>query len=261
LRHVIGASVMTRSGQKRNELARFEVFRKEFHEFPLPPATVDESPDLLVKYNGQVIGLEITELFMPEYRGHERPYGTAALDGIRQRIVRDAQSLYQAETRPLLAVKVWFCTHMKHTKLRPKRSGEIAEALCDLVKEWVVLSMPDGVLTPGARIPEIWRVSVARAVSVPQWERVSPCWLGSLSMEEVQRRIDEKNVFYKAYRENCDRCWLLMVADRYNPAQAFRPTFYQDLHRHSFSYVFDRVFVLEACACHEELIELKKGEA
>jgi hypothetical protein len=82
---------MTRSRQKNKELAHLRLFRRLFQDFDLGPACVTERPDFLVNHGGHIIGIEIAELFKSKRPASKRLHSPAELEGIQQRIVRDAK--------------------------------------------------------------------------------------------------------------------------------------------------------------------------
>ncbi|OHB65236.1 MAG: hypothetical protein A2Y77_03020 [Planctomycetes bacterium RBG_13_62_9] len=69
--------------------------------------------------------------------------------------------------------------------------------------------------------------------------------MGPPNVSELQRTIDEKNTKYDVYRQKCDECWLLIAANRFNPAQGYDFTLDGCPLTHCYASRFERVFFLE----------------
>jgi len=64
-------------------------------------------------------------------------------------------------------------------------------------------------------------------------------------VSELQRTIDEKNTKYDVYRQKCEECWLLIAANKFNPAQGYDFTLDRYALTHCYGSRFERVFFLE----------------
>lgn len=239
---------MASKQQREDERAHFKLFAallaKVPGELPLRLLSHDDNPDFLASVQDQTIGIEHTELFKRRARSRKRPCKPAELEGIQQGIIRKARESYTSQGHPSVAVRVWFYPGMKHTKLATGRSGKIADELSQFVAEWVRVPHPlDQWPRPGNRIPEISHLSIHEGPS--EWVKGNPAWVRPPHVLELQQTIDEKNSKYDVYRKRCDECWLLIAADKFNPAQGYEFTRDDRALRHCYRAKFERVFFLE----------------
>jgi len=235
---------MTSERQKKDEQAHFDLFRALLGECPMRLLSHDDNPDFLVERKGRTIGIEHTELFERRKRSSRRPYTPVELEGIQKDIIRKARELYVEEGNPPVVVKVWFDPGMKRTKLARGRPEAIPDELSQFVAEWVrVAHSPDEWPRPGDRIPEISHLSIYAGYSA--WSKENPSELGPPSVSAFQGTIAEKDAKYEVYRQKCDECWLLIAADRFNPAQGFDFSQDDSSLKRVYRSRFDRVFFLE----------------
>ncbi|HSW00668.1 MAG TPA: hypothetical protein VLI39_10880 [Sedimentisphaerales bacterium] len=204
----------------------------------------DDNPDFLVECGGRTIGIEHTELFKRQTRSSERPYTPAELEGIQQKILHETKKLYIAQGGPPIVVTVWFIPGMRRTKPARGRSEGIAVELAQFITEWIrTPHSPDEWPRPGDRIPEISHLSIYEGQSA--WMKGNPAWVGPPSVSDIQKTIDEKDAKYDVYRHRCDECWLLIAANRYNPAQGFDFSRDDSSLRYGYRSRFERLFFLE----------------
>lgn len=239
---------MTCEQKKRHERAHFELFAELFPEvpggFPLRLSSHDDNPDFLVKSGDRTIGIEHTELFKRRVRSAKRPYTPAELEGIQQGIIRKAREFYASRGLPPATVTVWFYPSMKHTRFVSGRSEAMGAELSQFVAEWIrVPHLANEWPRPGDRIPEISHLSIYEGNS--SWTKGNPSLVGPPSVSELQRTIDEKNIKHDVYRQKCDECWLLIAADKFNPAQGFDFTHDGCALTYRYASRFERVFFLE----------------
>jgi hypothetical protein len=237
------------SGQKkRHERAHFELFAGLFAEIPggchLRLSCHDDNPDFLVKSGDRTIGIEHTELFKQRERSAKRPYAPVELEGIQQGIIRKAKESYTRQGLPPVTVTVWFDPSMKRIRLVSGRSKAIGAELSQFVAEWVRVPHPaDEWPRPGDRIPEISHLSIYEGHS--SWTKGDPSLVGPPDVSELQRTIDGKDAKYAVYQQKCDECWLLIAANRFNPAQGYDFTLDNSPLKHCYKSRFERVFFLE----------------
>lgn len=234
----------SRQRQKMDEREHFDLFMELLAECPVRLLRHDDHPDFLVERKGRAIGIEHTELFEERKCSSRRPHTPVELEEMQKRIVREAKDLYVAQGNPSTVVEVWFDPGMKRSKLVRGRSQAIAAELARFVAEWVCTAhSADEWARPGDRIPEIDYLSIYGRSSA--WSKKNPSELGPPSVSVFQGAIAKKDTRYDVYRLKCDECWLLIVADRFNPAQGFDFTKDDSSLRHCYRSRFDRVFFLE----------------
>ena len=95
------------SRKKQHELFLFERFAEAAKLSPEIIDSENESPDLVVRLSGEMVGIEITELFVSEVAGGA---SLQAHESTAQRIVSKAQRIYEASGPPYAHVSVLFAT-------------------------------------------------------------------------------------------------------------------------------------------------------
>jgi hypothetical protein len=248
---------MSSKQQKKDERMHLEMFRELIDGSPVRLLSHDDNPDFLVEREGRTIGIEHTEFFRRRNRTSRRPYGPAELEGIQQGIIRKAMELYTKQGNSPVSVKIWFDPGMKFTKLAPGRSEAIAVELSSFIAEWARTDpSPYAGFGPDDAIPikEIGILSITRDCWV--WSKENPALVGSPSVSQLQGIIAEKDTKYDIYRQKCDECWLLITANRFNPAQGTDLTQGDDCLRHCYTSRFGCIFFLEVG--HRELFRLNR---
>jgi len=235
---------MASERQKKDEQVHFDLFLELLGECPMRLLSHDDNPDFLVECKGRTIGIEHTRLFEKQKRSSKRPHTPVELEEMQRRIIREARDMYVAQGNPPTVVKVWFDPGMKRTKLVRGRPQAIASELARFVAEWVCTPhSADEWARPGDRIPEIDYLSIYGRNSA--WSKESPSVLGPPSVSAFQEAIVKKDTRYGVYRRKCGECWLLIVADRFNPAQGFDFSRDDSSLRYCYPSRFERIFFLE----------------
>jgi lysophospholipase L1-like esterase len=112
------------------------------------------------------------------------------------------------------------------------------------VAEWVrVPHSADERPRLGDMIPEISDLSIYGRRS--SWSKRDVALVGPLKPSEVQKTMDKRNSKYDVYRQKCHECWLIIVADRFNPAQGLDFSQDDSALTHCDRSRFERVFFLE----------------
>src|SRR3569623_3624723 len=133
--------------KKQNELFLFERFAEAAKLSPEIIDSENECPDLVVRLSGEIVGIEITELFVSEVAGGA---SLQAHESIAQRIVSKAHRIYEASGPPYAHVSVLFATGYDLGSLNRDKT---AESLAKLIWERLVLS-------------PVLRISMVRAPSL-----------------------------------------------------------------------------------------------
>jgi hypothetical protein len=249
------------SRNKQEEKYHLERFAESFSEFPDGirdyAETSADKPDLMVHALEGIIGIEHTRLFrIPDSTTNITMQEQEAL---QNRIVAKAHEAYQAAGGRAAYLCVYFDDRVP---LRPNDVPTYSDKLTDamriveaeigsgiesdfLIENWKYNQrFPNG-LPPGIRSLhfnyvskpgfELW--DVARSTAVP-----------SLTQEQIQAKIDEKEKRLDEYRNRCNqvsRCyqvWLLIVFDSSAPSSHFdTPT---EVLTTSYKSNFDRVFLM-----------------
>jgi hypothetical protein len=203
--------------QKQRERFMLECFIKAAK---LDVQIIDEreAPDFVVRANSQLVGVEVTELFI----SNDSHGSTAqAKEAISSRIATKAQHLYQAAGGSPAHITVCFAPGLN---LRNLNRDKTAEALCHFVlglnlSLWQrVDRRPEELNGP---LPD--EISLIHALGVPtfdmaHWGVARAGWVAPLVLSPVQQRIDEKAKRISKYQETISENWLLIVADAMRPS-------------------------------------------
>ena len=178
-----------------------------------------EAPDFIVRVEGKLIGVEVTELFI-SHDPSSNPM--QAQESISTRIVSTAQRLYQASGAAPAHVTVCFGPGCDLRNLNRDRT---ANALASFVRglnlaEWQRVDWQPEELNG----PLPYEVSFVHALGVPSfemahWGVARAGWVAPLAVTSLQARIDEKAKRLPAYQDTVAENWLLIVADAMKPSQ------------------------------------------
>jgi len=241
--------------KKAKEKFHFEMFQRLFTEFSLPNAGINnEHPDFLVTSSCVRLGIENTNIFKDET--FKDPFMNANKFGDQGKILKKASIICAAKKLVPLLVQVSFSS--SNLQYRRKDIERISGGLADLVvntcsenqsEEKIVLNKNNF----SGNLPEIRRIYIRKGIAGGnRWQAVSAAWVRREFSKEIQKCLDKKNPHYQRYRQFCDSCWLLIVADRAIPSQCFQTD--KNTEQYIYSSSFDRTFFLEVT--YEKLVEL-----
>ena len=181
-----------------------------------------EAPDFIIRTEGKLVGVEITELFI-SHDPASNPKQTQ--ESISTRIVLAAQRLYRASGAPPAHVRVLFRPRcdIKHVS-RDRTAKTLARFVHDL-------NLADGQSADcgpeelDGQLPD--EVAFVHALGVPSvelahWGVARAGWVAPLTAASLQARIDEKARLLARYQRNVAENWLIIVADATKPSQLLR---------------------------------------
>jgi len=91
-------------------------------------------------------------------------------------------------------------------------------------------------VTPGTANGKVW-------LNHHRWEVMEPGFVSIGFIPELQAAINKKNKKKNEYLRRCDRCWLLIVADRTKADQKFE--FTPEMQEYVYESEFEKTFFLE----------------
>ncbi len=227
--------------KKQHELFLFERFAEAAKLSVEIMDSVNECPDLVVRLSGELVGIEITELFVSEAAGGA---SLQARESIAQRIVAKAQRIYEASGPPYAHVSVLFATGYDLGSLN---RDETAETLAQFVRSTG--------LTEGRHVQ--WQqdfesnllheaISSLNMLAVPNremahWTAPSAGWVATISTDLLQRKVNEKAARLPTYLQRVSKNWLLLVGDGSHPSRFMRVV--PDISVSAVKSPFDRTFL------------------
>jgi|GEM_PF-1934157 hypothetical protein len=203
-----------------------------------------ESPDVRVKCTHETLGVEVSRLFK-QARGNQPPPQQEEAE--QQLIVQSAQKIVEQTGVTSLMVSVHFGAYPLLRKSdRDCLSRQIAELVIDhapAVDPFVGL---DNDFCDLQRFPEkISAIHILRdsQLTSHHWQNGSGGWVDSSFCGDLQSRIDEKNLLYRDYLKECDRCWLIVAADWEGESSFYQ--FTEEMAQHEFVSEFERTFFID----------------
>jgi hypothetical protein len=184
---------------------------------------VGEAPDLIVRIDERLVGVEVSELFTPHTDSRDSLQGQEAL---AQRILARASQLYGASGAQHAHVSVHFSPS---SDLRKLNRDQTASQLSDFVRSQtlslgqLVQWRPDYVTHP---LPDA--ITFVNMLGVPEpgmahWSAPRAGWVAPLTREMLQARVDEKASQLPKYTLRVATTWLLLVSDGAKPSQFLDP--------------------------------------
>jgi len=180
-----------------------------------------EAPDFIVSFERELVGIEITELFISN---GNRAGNLQAQESLAQRIISNAQRAYTSSGVQHAHVSVHFALGVD---LRNLNRDQIAVALAAFVTaqglsagqhiQW----RQDYV---GSALPEA--ITYVQMLGVPEprmahWTTPRAGWVAPMTETVLQTSIDEKAARLPKYALRLATNWLLLVADGTKPSQFF----------------------------------------
>jgi hypothetical protein len=242
---------MTNSAKKKSERYFLEVFKKLLPDFPEGEIVGNEGPDFQVhSWNGS-IGIEIARLYQ---RSPKNTPSLQAIEAEGEIIVQLAHKFYNEMNLTPVNVNVTF---QSKAALMKKNRLSIASELARIVAKAERLARPMIIIdyesnTEGIFFKEIDSIRIAK-VNDDFWGTSGSGMVQSDFVDELQERINEKNMKREKYRSKCDKCWLLIVADGFGASSAFFPS--EDTISNQYHSLFDRTFFLEGIS--QKFFELR----
>lgn len=198
-----------------------------------------EAPDFLVRVEGRLVGIEVTEIFI----SHDSERPLQAQEAISDRVVARACQRYYERGGPPAHVSVCF---NPGADLRAIKRDDIAEALSLLVRSFQLAPWQRSDYRPEeATDPLLNYVAFVHTLGVPSkemahWVVARAGWAAPLTEQVLRSRIEEKAQRLPSYQSVVAENWLLIVADRTRPSQLFELN--ADLDAGSVSTPFARAF-------------------
>lgn len=215
-----GVERMKNSKERQKQRERFllEIFLQT-QNLPIDITDEREAPDFLVNYEGRVVGIEVTELFVPPRDGTT----LQAHESLTNRIVQRAKADYQRRGCPPIHVSIGFAPRCD---LRNTDRDKLSKALVDFLASRPLAQWERKHWKPDDSWQLPCEIGFVHALGVPDQEFVHwvvprAGWVHSLTAALLQARIDQKASRIETYRSATSENWLLIVADRTKPSQLF----------------------------------------
>ena len=216
-------------------------------DFPVGEVLHEDAPDFRIRTEGRVLGVEHRLLFKPR---RDASVSIQAMEGDADEIAAIAQE--QAELRGLPPVHVSLFFELSG-HLKKKERLELGRALARFVSRYI--PEKNGRLEleyfdrREGHPPEVDLIHITRNEHLDHhhWHRVQAGWVMQDVRVHLQEAIDEKACKLASYRESCEECWLLIVANGDRPSSAIQPDDPSLAHR--YNSPFERTYFM-SCVRH-----------
>lgn len=228
--------------KKKVERRYLDVCRRAINDFPPGSVIESESPDFLVKSPGGIVGVEITRIFRSAEPGDPPPQSQ---DTERDLIAERAQTFAGQSMDPVI-VDIYFNSRALLTKrdrdnLAKKLVDLVASSMPGLGENRLIENQPP-VNSQVSHIDavHIWRPHPLRS---HLWQVGDAGIVNDDFAPSLQHLIADKDGKVDCYREKCDSCWLVVVADWRGPSAFFEIS--DRMVEHTYASLFDRLYFLE----------------
>jgi hypothetical protein len=242
-----------RRRNKREEIFQLGLFRDSFADFPQGDchyAGDGEIPDLKISTAEGILGIEHTRILNDHLRAQE---------ALQDKIIDRAKKWHESHGGCMLSVSVNFSMH--HF-LERRTVDTIAQNLAQAVNTYAIETAV-GSSNCQHWFVEGWQYNQYHAAKLPAeitsfhlkhvkklgfvlWGTTRSTVVPHLTAQHIQEKINEKENRLPRYRQktNCDKLWLVIVADGGSPSSIFDlPLDVASLVYHS---EFDRIFFFDS---------------
>jgi hypothetical protein len=224
--------------QRNLELFIFTKFKEHHPNFLAGAVSHDDKPDFRVQGSDGILGIEITKFYsQPANTGI---YPRQQCESDKQKILRSAKERFDRSSSPSVNAFVYFDSNFK---CMSSQVGPIAERLSGLASQTVA--------THAGR--KLWRREEVAVEGIHSIEIDSPFlrtsywrapysgFVPTVKHSQIQAILTEKSNRSQVYRRNCNRLWLVIFMDRFDPASfALMP---DDFASSVFVHAFDAAFL------------------
>jgi len=231
------------ANNKQGALLQLKRFKALYPHFPDGDIEATEKPDFLVQTSKNLLGIEVTDLYL-ENLSEQPPL--QAKEALRGRIVEMTKRKYDVHNHQFLNVSIHFDSHymLKITELDP-----LSEQLATLL----VKNVP----APGETYIEEYNsvnrgyfpkgIHTVRATNLPSMQKSyfsspSAGFIPRLKQHDLERAISPKESKVKKYREKAQEVWLLINCDCGQLSTTF--DFNEEALQFSHESNFDKIFLL-----------------
>jgi hypothetical protein len=229
-------------GQKELEKHYLERFKTAYSDFPAGTIRAHEKPDFLIEARDAVVGIEVTELYRSD---SDARIPRQASEALRERCIRQAESICRNDARSQLYVSVYFNFSVD---LRKSTIPPLSARLAELVQSFDLDDYESVVLENDGETngfpEEVDSIHIRRLPSVMSgfWNAPDVGWVPDCSSEQIQEVIDKKNSRAIDYRQHCNLIWLVIVIDGFRISSSFNVP--KRIRNHHYRSDFDRTFIL-----------------
>lgn len=234
---------MKRRPQKEKEAIIFERFSKLYFKKsisylqPNPPF-----PDILIKYEGKEIGIEITELYTDNHLNSSGS-NLAKNHSLREKVLELAVRLVKKQIKIPFGLYASFSTILDDKNIQ-QTSIDIAEIIISQLAnhnrttDFETITHKN--LNPKINLNNV-TIFIGKSITSIYYSPVHASWIPDLKAENIETSLTEKGKNINNYLDKCHKVWLLIV-ELGGTASAFGD--HSCLFEKKFKSDFEKVFLL-----------------
>lgn len=201
-----------------NKKARERYFLDEFaSNYPaFPPGNIVncDPPDFLIEQKTQVIGIEIVDYIRGQSKGESEE---RRIEVLWQKVANLAKQKFETEHNIPLSVHFHW---NKHYVLRQSEISQLADNAVSVIENIIPTKLFESVRVDSIKLDGTALEKVCHSITVLKvrnegqslWSFIGSGWI-EVQTDEIQFLIDSKDNKMKEYLRQCDRVWLIIVAD------------------------------------------------
>lgn len=229
--------------KKDVEFWRLEQFRRFCPDVPEGEVVPSEGPDFLI-HGIRTIGIELTDLHRATPPGSVPQQASAAM---RNRVIATAAEIYKSQNLPPV-LATFFLDDREH--VQKAEVYALAASYADLVAQ----NVPH--VGSGTEVPSHWddfrelpkgvhkaRIRRLEGLTSTTFSNPGATWVATLSREDINRALQDKEKKLAAYKSRCDEVWLVINCDTESMSTWFEVA--PELHDEIFDSDFDRLYLVQ----------------
>ncbi|MGA2915735.1 MAG: hypothetical protein ABSE89_06885 [Sedimentisphaerales bacterium] len=222
---------------KQREKIHFELFQEKYG--PFQSYKHIDSPDFLVSLNGEIIGIEFTEIYK---EGKINGKILREDEAIKGGIVEWARKKAIEDNMPPLHVAIIYSGSIDKKQETPVKESlfQIVKNNCPKTGESITFDFEDN-------IPDIfWSIIISNFKGAKShiWHYTEASFVETNFSKQLQLIIDSKAEKISKYLMKCNKCWLVIVALGYNGSSFFE--FSEEMENCDYKSPFEKVFFIKA---------------
>ena len=230
---------MSRFTKKDRERMFLDAFLASEDVGPVQSIDHDDKPDFVIALFDRTLGVEIREVLREPAIGLD-PHREQ--ESLRWQLVELAQAIWNKKDLPPIHASVHFNPHhpLKADQLREVAETLVAVAARNIPRDERSTSIK-GVQERPRQLPAgVHTLGIHRFAFLDEasWVPADSGWVPSISPQQIQTLIDQKNRKRMGYR-SADEYWLLLCADGFSVAGSFKLD--PACRDHRFRSHFDRI--------------------
>lgn len=259
--------------KEKKEWAIINMFRSSYPYFPIGELEKSESPDFLLRSEGKLIGIELTEL---KYEREDKLFNLRAHEDFLTYMMEDAQHIVEQTCEYKLMVEVLFSDDISPTVLMVNEEARllVRQGLAESIAKIVSDNIPEatgikykvdrtskyGYHSLHSKIQSITILNVTGRWYEGLWYAAIATKVKPLSISSISQRLVAKNCKLQKYNPTCDEQWLVIIQNSFLMSSSYNSEAAEVALAHIYRSNFDKVFVFERSEGMVSRLNIEKYE-